>query len=119
MDNITDWCGASLQELYHAALEKKMASNNENGIGHLLALVPWLMMMMMIVSLGLLIYIDEKCPLFVPLKNKIPEQKTPSYLYEKTLSVRSNFLCGRPHGGNLSPSVCVHLNLTPFWHDKS
>src|SRR6218665_3142892 len=27
--------------------ETKMASNNENGIGHLRALVPWLMMMMM------------------------------------------------------------------------
>src|SRR6218665_996550 len=27
--------------------ETKMASNNENGIGHLWALVPWLMMMMM------------------------------------------------------------------------
>src|SRR6218665_4027703 len=26
--------------------ETKMASNNENGIGHLWALVPWLMMMM-------------------------------------------------------------------------
>ena len=23
MDNITDWCGASIQELYHAALEKQ------------------------------------------------------------------------------------------------
>ena len=23
MDNITDWCGASIQELYHTALEKQ------------------------------------------------------------------------------------------------
>src|SRR6218665_1757560 len=29
--------------------ETKMASNNENGIGHLRALVPWLMMMMMMI----------------------------------------------------------------------
>jgi len=30
-----------------------MASNNENGIGHLRALVPWLMMMMMMMMIGL------------------------------------------------------------------
>jgi len=23
MDNIAEWCGASIQELYHAALEKQ------------------------------------------------------------------------------------------------
>ena len=28
-----------------------MASNNENGIGHLRALVPWLMMMMMMMMM--------------------------------------------------------------------
>jgi len=31
--------------------ETKMASNNENGIGHLRALVPWLMMMMMMMMM--------------------------------------------------------------------
>ena len=41
MDNIREWCGA------RCFGETKMASNNENGIGHLRALVPWLMMMMM------------------------------------------------------------------------
>src|SRR6218665_2517572 len=42
MDNILDWCGASIQELYHAALEKqkwrritRTASGTYTGIGPL------------------------------------------------------------------------------------
>src|SRR6218665_2724572 len=49
MDNITNLCGASIQELSNLPrcfVETKMASNNKNGIGQLPTLVPWLMMMM-------------------------------------------------------------------------
>src|SRR6218665_2562783 len=52
MDNITDcmvWC-INTRTIPRCFGETKMASNNENGIGHLRALVPWLMMMMMIKS---------------------------------------------------------------------
>src|SRR6218665_2071967 len=48
MDNITEWCGASIQELYHAALEKQKWRRITR-----MALVPWLMMM--------------KTPLYAPL----------------------------------------------------
>src|SRR6218665_556693 len=39
--------------------ETKMASNNENGIGHLRALVPWLMMMMMMNIFSLRLFVLE------------------------------------------------------------
>src|SRR6218665_639200 len=51
--------------------ETKMASNNENGIGHLRALVPWLMMMMM---MTILLYSSSEYSfhrLFIPSSSPI------------------------------------------------
>src|SRR6218665_3002730 len=44
------WC-INTRTILRCFGETKMASNNENGIGHLRALVPWLMMMMMMMIL--------------------------------------------------------------------
>src|SRR6218665_11899 len=45
------WC-INTRTIPRCIGETKMASNNENGIGHLRALVPWLIMMMMMRSHG-------------------------------------------------------------------